>query len=84
MRRDELLRSVGNAILDRRVVTRGYGARILAALPPAPRTASLDDVKAFWERIVEDDSAAGIVPTVTEASSIRDAADDSPLPVASR
>jgi ATP-dependent DNA helicase DinG len=64
------------AILDRRVVTRGYGARILAALPPAPRTASLDDVKAFWERVVEEDSAAGTIPTATPAGSIRDAADD--------
>jgi ATP-dependent DNA helicase DinG len=36
------------AILDRRVRTRGYGAALLAALPPARRTDRLADVKGFW------------------------------------
>jgi ATP-dependent DNA helicase DinG len=36
------------AILDRRIRTRGYGAAMLAALPPARRTDRLADVEAFW------------------------------------
>ena len=36
------------ALLDGRLVTRDYGARILAALPPARRTRSLDEVRAFF------------------------------------
>ncbi len=36
------------ALLDERVVTRGYGRRLLEVLPPARRTERLDDVKAFW------------------------------------
>ena len=36
------------AILDRRVRTRGYGAAMLATLPPARRTDRLEDVTAFW------------------------------------
>jgi ATP-dependent DNA helicase DinG len=38
------------ALFDERVHTRGYGQRLLAALPPARRTASLDEVAAFWAR----------------------------------
>ncbi len=64
------------AILDRRVVTKGYGARILAALPPAPRTASIEDVKAFWERIVAEDAAAGVVGALAGAPSAGDGADE--------
>jgi ATP-dependent DNA helicase DinG len=36
------------AILDRRIRTRGYGATMLAALPPTRRTDRLEDVAAFW------------------------------------
>jgi ATP-dependent DNA helicase DinG len=36
------------AILDRRIVTRSYGKRLLASLPPARRVSSLEDVEAFW------------------------------------
>lgn len=36
------------ALLDRRVVTRGYGKVLLAALPPAPRTERLGEVEAFF------------------------------------
>ena len=36
------------AILDRRIKTRSYGAKLLAALPPAPRTEQLADVDAFF------------------------------------
>ena len=38
------------AILDRRVVQRGYGRTLLAGLPPARRTTSLGEAGAFWER----------------------------------
>jgi len=40
------------AILDRRIVEKGYGKRLLADLPPARRTSSLDDVASFWDRIM--------------------------------
>jgi ATP-dependent DNA helicase DinG len=46
------------AILDRRIRTRGYGATLLAALPPARRTDRLADVEAFWSKVVEDAPAA--------------------------
>jgi ATP-dependent DNA helicase DinG len=36
------------AILDRRVVQRGYGRMLLAALPPARRVRDLDELRAFW------------------------------------
>jgi ATP-dependent DNA helicase DinG len=39
------------AILDRRISTRGYGRTLLESLPPAPRTAALEDVKSFWARV---------------------------------
>jgi ATP-dependent DNA helicase DinG len=37
------------AILDRRIVTRGYGRALLASLPPARQTSRLDEVRAFWQ-----------------------------------
>ncbi len=36
------------AILDRRLVKRGYGRSLLAALPPASRCHSIEEVSAFW------------------------------------
>jgi ATP-dependent DNA helicase DinG len=36
------------AILDRRVLTRGYGTTLLGSLPPARRTERLDEVRAFF------------------------------------
>jgi ATP-dependent DNA helicase DinG len=39
------------ALLDRRAATRGYGRKVLAGLPAeCPRTASLEEVRAFWSR----------------------------------
>jgi ATP-dependent DNA helicase DinG len=38
------------AILDPRLATKSYGRVLLGALPPARRTASLDDVHAFFGR----------------------------------
>ena len=37
------------ALLDGRVHSRGYGKRLLAALPPARRTELIDDVRRFWQ-----------------------------------
>jgi ATP-dependent DNA helicase DinG len=39
------------ALLDRRAVTKGYGKRLLASLPPATRMHSLEEVAAFWRRV---------------------------------
>ncbi|MBI5514208.1 MAG: ATP-dependent DNA helicase [Deltaproteobacteria bacterium] len=39
------------AILDRRILTRRYGATLLRSLPPATRCATLDEVRAFWEAL---------------------------------
>jgi ATP-dependent DNA helicase DinG len=39
------------ALLDPRIHQKGYGARLLAALPPAARTAELADVRRFWESV---------------------------------
>lgn len=50
------------AILDRRIVTKGYGPKMLAAMPPAPRTSELEEVRAFWERIVAEDAVSTASP----------------------
>lgn len=39
------------ALLDPRIHQKGYGARLLAALPPAARTADLAEVRRFWGRV---------------------------------
>lgn len=39
------------ALLDERVHRKGYGKRLLQALPPARRTDSLEAVHAFWNEI---------------------------------
>jgi len=40
------------ALLDRRASTRGYGKKVLAGLPPeCPRTASIEQVRAFWSSL---------------------------------
>ncbi len=36
------------AILDRRIVLRGYGRRLLESLPPAKRLSQLEEVRGFW------------------------------------
>jgi ATP-dependent DNA helicase DinG len=38
------------AVLDRRLVTRGYGRAFLATLPPAPLLRSVGEAKRWWER----------------------------------
>jgi ATP-dependent DNA helicase DinG len=42
------------AILDKRILTKGYGRPLLAGLPPARRTRSLRELGAFWESIAHD------------------------------
>jgi ATP-dependent DNA helicase DinG len=37
------------AILDRRIVTKGYGRTFLQALPPCPRLAALDHLAVWWD-----------------------------------
>ncbi len=39
------------AILDRRIVKKGYGKTLLASLPPARRVRELDELKVFWKDI---------------------------------
>ena len=39
------------AILDRRIVTKGYGRMLVTSLPPARLISDLDDLKAFWREI---------------------------------
>jgi ATP-dependent DNA helicase DinG len=41
------------AILDRRIVHKGYGRALLAGLPAARRVRTLTDLTAFWESIAE-------------------------------
>jgi ATP-dependent DNA helicase DinG len=38
------------ALLDSRIHQKGYGKRLLAALPPAERTRDLERVRSFWAR----------------------------------
>jgi ATP-dependent DNA helicase DinG len=39
------------AILDRRLVTKGYGRVFLKSLPPARRCETLEEVRSFWEGV---------------------------------
>jgi ATP-dependent DNA helicase DinG len=48
------------ALLDERLHRRGYGKRLLAALPPAKRSDSLEEVRAFWREIIEHDAASAL------------------------
>jgi ATP-dependent DNA helicase DinG len=41
------------AILDRRIVQKGYGRALLAGLPAARRVRTLSDLAAFWEALGE-------------------------------
>ncbi len=46
------------AILDRRIVQKGYGRALLAGLPPARQIRMLDDLAAFWKGIAESHDRA--------------------------
>lgn len=39
------------AILDKRLLTKGYGRTMLEALPPASRCNSIEELRAFWESV---------------------------------
>ncbi len=39
------------AILDKRLLTKGYGRTMLEALPPASRCNSVEELQAFWESV---------------------------------
>ncbi len=39
------------AILDKRLLTKGYGRGMLEALPPASRCNSVEELRAFWESV---------------------------------
>jgi ATP-dependent DNA helicase DinG len=41
------------AILDRRILRKGYGRALLRALPPATRVGSLEELRAAWAQRVE-------------------------------
>src|SRR5690606_2064157 len=41
------------AVLDRRIVTKGYGRQFLRTLPDASRFAHLEEVRDWWARIQE-------------------------------
>jgi ATP-dependent DNA helicase DinG len=42
------------ALLDKRALTKGYGRKLLASLPPATRVSSLDDVRDFWAPLAQE------------------------------
>jgi ATP-dependent DNA helicase DinG len=44
------------AILDNRILKKGYGRALLAGLPPAKRTRSLVDLRAFWQTIASSEA----------------------------
>ncbi len=39
------------ALLDRRIVRKGYGRALVASLPPARRVRDMEDLRAFWRAI---------------------------------
>jgi len=47
------------AILDKRIVKKGYGRALLASLPPARRARTLDELRAFWSSVAEAAEAGG-------------------------
>ena len=43
------------AILDKRIITRGYGRALVQSLPPARRIGTFEDARAFWSAIEHAD-----------------------------
>lgn len=39
------------AVLDRRIVTKGYGRQFLRTLPEAPKTGRIEDLRRIWEEM---------------------------------
>jgi ATP-dependent DNA helicase DinG len=50
------------AVLDRRIVTRGYGRALLAGLPPARRIATLPELTAFYRQIETGREPPAVAP----------------------
>ncbi|MCC7542990.1 MAG: ATP-dependent DNA helicase [Deltaproteobacteria bacterium] len=50
------------AVLDRRIVTRGYGRRFVETLPPASRCLSFAEVEAFWREAADGRQPAAAPP----------------------
>lgn len=50
----------GIAILDRRLKTKGYGARFLEALPPSIRVDNLDDLRVWWRTKKQAQARGGL------------------------
>src|SRR5260370_41924556 len=57
------------AILDRRIVCKGYGRALLASLPPARRVRSLDELRGFWAALAARHEALEEKAEVSSASS---------------
>jgi ATP-dependent DNA helicase DinG len=47
------------AILDRRIVKKGYGKALLASLPPAARISDLPTLRLFWDNLAEEMAMGG-------------------------
>jgi len=45
------------ALLDRRVVRKGYGRALVASLPPARRVRTMPELRAFWETLAAHPAA---------------------------
>lgn len=56
------------ALLDDRIHRKGYGRKLLAALPPARRTHELSEVRSFFDAVAGDGGREGAPQTTTEAS----------------
>ncbi len=52
------------AVLDRRIVRKGYGRALLAALPPARRVRNQDELQASWAALAER-AAESLAPRVS-------------------
>ncbi len=52
------------AILDRRIVRKGYGRALLAGLPPARRVRTQEELKAFWDVMAIEPRAVAPAPPI--------------------
>jgi len=52
------------AILDRRIIRRGYGRALLASLPPASRVRTLEELGTAWAALVESTGTGRPFPCV--------------------
>jgi ATP-dependent DNA helicase DinG len=52
------------AILDRRIIKKGYGRALLAGLPPARRMRTLDELREFWAGLAMSSADAPCPPVL--------------------